>query len=412
MINMWEQIRMNRRRSVILVFVMALLLMTLGYVIGEALQPGAGFGGLGIAGLVWVIMSLVAYFQGDNILLAVSGAREIEKKDHPRLFNVIEEMQIASGLPKMPRVFIIDDMALNAFAAGRKPDRAAVAVTAGLLGKLNRDQLQGVIAHEMSHVVNRDVLFMTIVGVMIGSIIMISDIFMRGMWFSGRGSHSRRYRSSRGGDNGGGIMIIVAIVFAILAPILAQLVYFAISRRREYLADASAAILTRYPEGLAGALEVLASDSTPLARASKATAPMYITNPFEKAGAAAVSLASTHPPIADRIRILRGMAGQVSFHAYDAAVRKVRGGQAGVIPRSALEGDAAVAARPPQLEDDAADPRARMREAGDLVRQVNQFAFINCGCGLRLKVPADYARPQVVCPRCHFAHPVPTARLR
>ena len=411
MINMWEQIRMNRRRSVVLVVLLAIVLMALGYAIAEGVQPGAGPVGVLIATVVWLVMSLVAYFQGDNILLAVSGAKEIEKKDHPRLFNIVEEMTIASGLPKMPRVFIIDDMALNAFAAGRRPDRAVVAVTAGLLGKLNRDQLQGVVAHEMSHIVNRDVLLMTMVGVTIGSIVLNSNLFLRGLWFGGRGAHSRRYRSSRGGGNAGGIMIVIAIVLAILAPIVAQFVYLAISRRREYLADASAAILTRYPEGLAGALQLIGGDPTPMARATKATAPMYISNPFEKPGVRALNLTSTHPPIQQRINILRGMAGAVSFHAYDDAVKKVRDKKAGVVPHSALEADQALPIRPPNAED-APDPRMRMREAGDLVRQMNQFAFIACPCGIKIKIPPDYARPVAICPRCRRKHPIATAKVK
>ena len=412
MISMWEQIRMNRRRSVVLVVLMAILLMALGYAIAEGYQPGAGPFGLLIATAVWLVMSLVAYFQGDNILLAVSGAKEIEKKDHPRLFNVIEEMQIASGLPKMPRVFIMDDMALNAFAAGRRPDKAVVAVTAGLLGKLNRDQLQGVVAHEMSHIVNRDVLLMTIVGVTIGSIVLISELFLRGFRFGGRGAHSRRYQSSRGGNGAGGIMIIVAIVLAILAPIVAQFIYLAISRRREYLADASAAVLTRYPEGLAGALQLIGTDPTPMARATKATAPMYISNPFEKPGAMALRLTSTHPPIQQRIKILRGMAGAASFQEYDDSLKTVRGRKSGVVPLSALQADQAIPIRPPSTDDAPDDPRLRMREAGDMVRQMNKFAFIACPCGIKIKIPPDYNRPVATCPRCQTKHPIPTAKGR
>jgi len=415
MIDMWEQIRMNRRRSVILMVLMALLLMALGFAIAEAFHPGAGLIGVAAATAMWLVLMLVAYFQGDNILLAVSGAREIEHKDHPRLFNIVEEMQIAAGLPKMPRVYIIDDMSLNAFAAGRKPEKAVVAVTAGLLGKLNRDQLQGVVAHEMSHVVNRDVLLMTVVGVTIGAIVMISEVFLRGLIYGGRG-HSRRYRSSRrSGGGGGGVMLIVAIVLAILAPILAQVIYFAISRRREYLADASGAILTRYPEGLAGALEAISRDGTPMARLNKATAPMYISNPFEKTGKMALGMSSTHPPIHERIRILRGMAGQVSFARYDEALKQVKGVEKGVIPLSALQaGRPAFAARQASPEDAAAPAtqRAQMRQAGDLVRQMNQFRFIQCPCGIKIKIPPDYARPQAVCPRCRRSHSVANTPTR
>ncbi|MFC1736920.1 M48 family metalloprotease, partial [Candidatus Hydrogenedentota bacterium] len=181
---MWEQIRSNRRKSVALVFVMALLLLVLGYVAGEAIIPGGGLVGLAAAFVIWMVMTTVTYFQGDNILLAVAGAKKIEHADHPQLFNVVEEMCIASGQAKVPAVYIIDDMGLNAFATGRNPDRSAVAVTAGLLGALNRDELQGVIAHEMSHIINRDVLFMTMVGVMVGSIILIADVFLRTMFYS------------------------------------------------------------------------------------------------------------------------------------------------------------------------------------------------------------------------------------
>ncbi len=246
----------------------------------RAYQPqGGGFIGIGLAFFIWIILSLISYYSGDSILLAVSGAKEVTPDVHPQLFNVVEEMKIASGLPAMPKIYIIDTPAANAFATGRKPDNCAIAVTAGLLNRLNRDELQGVVAHETSHVVNRDIQFMTFAGVMLGSIVLISQIFVRGMWFSGGG----RYRSrDRGGGQAQAIFMIVAIVFAILAPIFAQLLYFAISRRREYLADASAARLTRYPEGLASALEKIAKVPDKLETANDATAPLYIINPLTK----------------------------------------------------------------------------------------------------------------------------------
>jgi heat shock protein HtpX len=407
---MWEQVRSNKRRSIALVILIALLLLGLGFVIGEAVQPGAGILGLGIATLVWILMSLIAYFQGDAILLAISGAREITKEDHPQLFNVVEEMQIAGGLKKMPRVYLIDDMALNAFATGRDPDNAAVAVTAGLLGKLNRDALQGVIAHEMSHIINRDVLLMSMVGIMLGVIVIIAEVFLRGMWYGG-GMRSRRYRSERGAGQGQAILIIVALVLAIVAPLLAQLIYFAISRRREYLADANAAVLTRYPEGLASALDVLAQDGAVLAHANKATAPMYIINPFHNAGRMALNLTSTHPPIDQRIRVLRSMGGTASFQQYDAAWRAVRGANRGVIPPSALIAGQAAPVRLPQAAPGSVDPRARMREAGDVLRKVNQFLFLTCACGLRIKLPPDFNKNTVACPRCHRELSVPVAQV-
>ena len=406
---MWEQIRLNQRRSVVLVIAIAFILVVLGFVIGEAVQPGAGLIGVAVAALVWGIMSLVAYYQGDGILLAVSGAKEIEKKDHPQLFNVVEEMTIASGMGKMPRVYIMNDMALNAFATGRDPQRASVAITAGLLGKLKRDELQGVIAHEMSHVVNRDVLFMTMVGILLGSIVMISEIFLRGLRFGAAGS--RRYRSGRGGGQGQAIMLLIAIAFAILAPIIAQLIYFAISRRREYLADANGAVLTRYPEGLASALEVIGADEHILERANKATAPMYIVNPFAKAGRFAVGLASTHPPLDERIRILRAIGGTVSFQQYDAAWRTVRGSSRGVIPPSALMQGEAQAVLAPQPEEEEPDERKRMRQAGDVLRKVNQFLFLPCACGLTMKLPPDFKQDKVSCPRCHRELEAPVAQV-
>ncbi len=408
---MWEQIRSNRRKSVALCVVIALLLIALGFAIGEAFQPGAGPLGVAVAILIWIVMSLIAYFQGDNILLAVSGAQEIEKKDHPQLFNVVEEMTISSGLGAMPRVYILNDMALNAFATGRDPKKSAVAVTAGLLGRLNRDELQGVIAHEMSHVVNRDVLFMTMVGVMLGSIAMISEVFLRGLWYGGG---SRRYRSDRGGGGGGqaqAIMMLVAIALAILAPVMAQLIYFAISRRREYLADANAAVLTRYPEGLASALNAISADPNILERANKVTAPMYIANPFSKPGRFAVGLTSTHPPIEERIRVLRSMAGAVSFQQYDAAWRSVRGARRGVIPPSALAQSEAQPIRAAQPGEAERDSRQQMRDAGDVLRRVNQFLFLPCTCGLKLKLPPDFKQDKVSCPRCHHELEVPTAQI-
>jgi heat shock protein HtpX len=280
----WEQIRSNQIRSVVLTIGMGALLVVLGYVLGLYFFDSP-IAGLIIALLLWAIMTLVAYFQGDSILLRMAGARKIKPDDHPRLYNVVEEMKIASGLETMPDVYIIDDPALNAFATGRDPKRASVAITSGLLQKLNRDELQGVIAHELSHVKNRDVLLMAMCSVLLGTIVILAWYGSRFMFLGGMGG-SRRSSSRGGGGCGGGmaVILIVALVFMILAPIMAQLIYFAISRKREYLADASAALYTRYPEGLASALEKLGSSAGQLKSANKATAPMYIVNPFRARG--------------------------------------------------------------------------------------------------------------------------------
>ncbi len=339
---MWEQIRSNQIRSAILVTGMALILLLLGFFIGLAI--GSWIVGLIIALIIWGIMTLVAFFQGDSILLSMARAKKISPADNPRLYNVVEEMKIASGLEKMPDVYIIDDPALNAFATGRDPKHSAVAITSGLLQILNRDELEGVIGHEMSHIKNRDVRLMSLLTVLLGTIVILAwyawmfaflGAANAGASNTGRGRSSSR----RGGGNGGGIQIfvaIIALILAILAPIFAQLIYFAVSRKREYLADASSALYTRYPEGLASALEKLARSETPLKSANKATAPMYIINPFKKKGMSLSDLTSTHPPTADRIRILRSMAG-ASMADYERAYAQTKG-KGGVIPPSALAG--------------------------------------------------------------------------
>ena len=327
---MWEQIKSNQRRSAVLVVFMGILLLAIGYVVGLYFLDSA-LGGLAIAAIVWAIMGLVAVFQGDSILLGVSGARKIQKTDSPQLYNVVEEMAIASGLPKVPDVYIINDPALNAFATGRDANKSSVAVTSGLLAALNRDELQGVIAHEIGHVKNRDVLLMTISSVMLGAIVILSWYATRVMFWGGGGR-----RSDRNSEGGGGIqaiLMIVGLVLLILAPIFAQLIYFAISRKREYLADASSALYTRYPEGLASALEKLGSSNTQVKAANQATAPMYTINPFAKKRAA-TDWMSTHPPINERVRILRAMGGN-SYADYEKAYEDMHKGK-GIVPKSAL----------------------------------------------------------------------------
>ncbi len=243
---MWEQISANQRRSVILVIGMGVLLLSIGYVLGLYFL-GSPIAGLVIALLIWAVMNMVALFQGDNIILSLSKAKKIKRDESPRLFNIVEEMKIASGLARMPDIYIIDDPAPNAFATGRNPDKAAITVTSGLLQKLNRDELQGVIAHEISHINNRDVLLMTMCSVLLGTIVILSWYASRMLLFGGM-TGGRRRSSSGGGGSAQLIIMAVAIALMILAPIMAQLIYFAVSRKREYLADASSAVYTRYPE--------------------------------------------------------------------------------------------------------------------------------------------------------------------
>jgi len=386
---------------------MAVLLLVLGYFLGASFLDNA-VAGVVIALAIWVVMNLVAFFQGDSILLTLSKARKIKPEDHPRLYNVVEEMKIASGLEKIPDIYIIDDPALNAFAVGRNPERAAVAITSGLLQKLNRDELQGVIAHEMAHVKNRDVLLMTMCGILLGTIVILAWYASRIMLFGGMG-RSRR-SSSGGGGQAQLIIMVVAIVLMILAPIVAQFIYFAISRKREYLADASAALYTRYPEGLASALEKLGGSSAQLQSANQATAPMYIINPFRKKGMRAADLSSTHPPISERVRILRGMAGGASFGDYDQAYREVRSAKKGVMTPAVVAATGAVGLRstlPPEpaRRERKSEKVERTREVSDLMLRLNNYRTIPCECGTKLKLPPTFKQKNVKCPHCGRINP-------
>ena len=400
---MWEQIRSNQIRSVVLTIGMGALLILIGYFLGLYFFDSA-IAGLFIAILVWAILSLVGYFQGDSILLSMSRAKKIKRDDHPRLYNVVEEMKIASGLEKMPDIYIIDDPALNAFATGRDPNKASVAITSGLLQKLNRDELQGVIAHEISHVKNRDVLLMSMCSILLGTIVILAWYGSR-LAFFGAMTGGRR-SSSRGGGQGNMIILVVSLVFMILAPIMAQLIYFAISRKREYLADASAALYTRYPEGLASALEKLGSSTGQLKSANQATAPMYIVNPFRKKGMKASDLSSTHPPISERIRILRAMAG-ASFNDYDQAYRQVHRGGRGVIPAAGIAaGSVPLATIKPEGEAREPNEIQRARETSDVMWRLSNYTTITCDCGAKLRVPPNFKEPQIQCPHCGRTHQV------
>jgi len=296
-----ERIAVNRRNSLLLIVAFLAFVAVFGYVIGYAWigDPTGAIFGLVLAFVVGTISGLATYYGGARMVLAASRAKEITHDDAPVLFNVVEEMAIAAGL-RMPKVYIIDDSAPNAFATGRDPEHAAVAVTSGLLEKLDRDELQGVIAHEMSHVGNFDIRYAMLVGVLVGTTVLISDFFLRGLWFGG------------GRGRGGGglpqiIMLVVAIALAILAPLFARLLQLSISRQREYLADATAVQLTRNPKGLADALQTISGDREVLEVANRATAHLYIANPIKKFEKRSRGLFSTHPPMEKRIEILRQM---------------------------------------------------------------------------------------------------------
>lgn len=307
-----DRISANKRNSLLLIAVFIAFVAVFGYVIGFAWigDPAGALFGLVLAFVVGTISGLVTYYGGARMVLGASRAREVTHEEAPVLYNVVEEMTIASGLP-MPKVYIIDDSAPNAFATGRDPEHASVAVTAGLLEKLDRDELQGVMAHEMSHVGNFDIRYAMLVGVLVGTTVLISDFFLRSLWFGG----GRRMGGNRGG--GGGqiqlIMMLVGILLAVVAPIFARLLQLSISRQREYLADATAVKLTRNPKGLADALEKISGDKEVLEAANRATAHLYIANPIKKFEKRAKGIFSTHPPIEERVQILRSLeSGGVS----------------------------------------------------------------------------------------------------
>lgn len=403
---MWELIQANKRKSLFIFFGMGMLLILIGFIFGSYYDSGSG-GVIGIflSLILFGILSLVSYIGGSKILLAVSGAKEVTKDVHPQLFNVVEEMRIAANLPSQPKIYIISESAPNAFATGIKPENSAIAVTAGLLGQLNRDELQGVIGHEMSHIMNRDVMLMTFAGMMLGAISLMAEVFTRSLWFGG----GSRYRSKSSKNSGQAqlIIMVVAIALAILGPMMAQLMYFAISRKREYLADASAVRLTRYPEGLASALEKISNTNLDLNSANKITAPMYIINPLKKKGMQISNLSSTHPPITERIKILRSMQQGVNFSNYQAAFNQVNGRQSVIIPRSGLSDSAVIPQRSSELSQISFETdRQVKREVGDLMMKLNDFRFINCSCGIKLKIPPDFKDQKLACPKCGRIHTI------
>lgn len=297
---MYEQISSNKRKSYFLILFFLVLIFLLAWAFGQLTDLGPY--AVILAGIIAVAMTFGSYYYSDKIVLAVSRARPVEKKDYPYLYNVVEGLAIAAGLPK-PRCFIIDDTAPNAFASGRNPENSVIVVTKGLLEKLNRVELEGVIAHEMSHIKNYDVLFQTLAVVMVGVVALLSDWILRTFFWGGR----RRKDRSKGGGNAAVVFIVIALVLAILSPLVAQLLRFSISRKREFLADANGALLTRYPPGLASALRKLAADREPLEAANKATAHLYIVNPLKDIKGRTNKLFSTHPSVEERIAVLEKM---------------------------------------------------------------------------------------------------------
>lgn len=293
---MYNQIDSNKRKTVFLIMLFIAIIVGLGYFLG--VYMGYGYEIMGVAILLSFIMTLTSYFAGDKIALATTGAKQIKKSDNPYVYRLVENLCITAGI-QVPKVYMINSPAMNAFATGRDPGHASVALTTGIVEKLENEELEGVIAHELSHIKNYDIRLMMIVVVLVGAIALLSDMFFR-MRFLGGGDNRRN-----GGGQIGGIIVLVGFALLILSPLIAQLIKLAISRKREFLADASGALLTRYPEGLARALEKISSSKEALPHASAATAHLFISNPFKKKQIS--GLFSTHPPIGERISRLREM---------------------------------------------------------------------------------------------------------
>lgn len=297
--NIYSQISSNKFKTWLIVILFILFITILVFVYGNVSGYGLSFAGIAL--ILSGFMSFGSYYYSDKIILGLSNAKQIQKKDNPELFRIVENLCIGAGL-QMPKIYIINDSAPNAFATGRDPKHAIICVTTGILEKLNKIELEGVIAHELSHIKNYDIRLMAIVVVLVGLVALIADFFMRSLWFSGN-------RRTRGNNNMQGIFLLIGIILAIISPIIASLIQLAISRKREFLADASGVLITRYPEGLASALEKISKDKEPLEVANNATAHLYIANPFKGkiSGSWFSGLFNTHPPITERIRILRSM---------------------------------------------------------------------------------------------------------
>lgn len=294
----YNAVSSNKRKTWLIMILFVAFFLTVSYIIGKALGYGLSFAGIML--VISGLMSFFSYYYSDKMVLALSGAKPADPQRHRELFSTVENLTIATGLP-MPKVYVMEDPSLNAFATGRDPKHAVVCATTGILGTLKQSELEGVMAHELSHVKNYDTRLMGVVSILVGSIAILGDVFMRSLWFRSSDDNDNR--------NSNAIFMVLAILFAILAPIAATLIQLAVSRRREFLADADGALITRYPEGLASALEKIATDRRPVKHASTATAHLYIENPFKSksGGSWFVNLFSTHPPVQERIKILRSM---------------------------------------------------------------------------------------------------------
>lgn len=292
---MYDQITANKQKSWLLILLFLVVIAGLGYAFGA--YTGDYFGVLTLAGIIAIIMGLTGYYGGDKVALSLAGAYPITSEQNPYVWRLVENLCIAQGMP-MPKVYMMPETAMNAFATGRNPEHASIALTEGLVARLENEELEGVIAHELSHIKNYDILLQTLVVVLVGVISIMADIFLRSGRFVRGGRRS----------GGAGAIVLIGVILSLFAPLIANLIKLAVSRKREFLADASGALSTRYPEGLAKALEKIGADSTPLTRVAEATAHLYFTSPFGGQPNLLGRLFATHPPIAERVATLRKMA--------------------------------------------------------------------------------------------------------
>ncbi len=445
---MWQQISNNKKNTFFLIFGMLLVLILLGAVIGTAVFAHLEidfqqkelllffiFCGSIISVIIWLVQLIAALSAGKKTVLSLGGACKLPQGTHLVLENVVEEMTIAAGLAKKPEIYVIDSSMPNAFATGLNPQNSAIAVTTGLLTQLNRDELQGVVAHEIAHIYNRDTMYMIFAAVMITSITIVADLGVRLFFNTGYTGASSSRRSS-GGNSGGSINILVllCIIFMILAPVFAQILYFLVSQKREYLADACSAQFTRYPQGLASALQKISSfSSSNQVNVDKIISPMYIVNPKsadklnlqkEKNSSMFNNIWSTHPPTSKRIEVLLKMTG-ADFKAYNNAFMKVAGNRKPVLDKNDLSGvkkidivikdnianhlpasslvqtDAstktALKSRKSEVNDNLID---RKRNAEDILWKANNYIFKECQCGTKMKFPHEYYGQTIFCPHC------------
>ena len=396
---MWELIQANKRKTVFLFIGLGICLVTFGYIVGVYLFKSAqgGLIGIIISLLIWAFMSIKSYFYGDSIILSSSRAKPLTKKMHPQLFNIVEEMTIAANLARRPTLYAIPSLTPNAFAVGIKEDESSIVVTTGLLAKLNRSELQGVIAHEMSHIINRDVLYMTFAQTLLSSILLM----MSGSTTNDSSRRHRSYRMSTNKSSGGVLLLIIGLITAGVA----RMIYFSISRKREYLADATAVRLTRYPEGLASALEKIATDTGNLTVVNKMTAPLYIANPLDKFSS------KTHPPLKERIKILRAICDGANYQHYQRAYNYITNNHSNIIPEQALDKASFVPLK--EIESTASNKQVSQPNTADLKveratqnlnRALDDFRFLLCDCGLKIKIPPGFKRNKVACPRCGRIH--------